>query len=272
MDLPKKQRPLVALSLGGGGAKTFAHLGVIDALNQNNIPVDFLITCSAASVIGTLHSMEISSEEIKKEFKRKRKWLRLIRGSIFKEILRKYIKQKNIKDIKDVIIPISIVTVDLKTGQEVIFEEGDPLLVPLASSAFPGIWQPIKYKDYELIDGGVLNPDPANIARNKVGPNGIVISVSLKMEFEEETYKNRLHTLLKSLYLLSLKSRDRIIRDNSDIVIAPANDLRINFLDWKETFFGYFRNDKIDGYYTKGFNETSNKITKIKELIDNQTI
>jgi len=272
MDSLNKQRPLIALSLGGGGAKTFAHLGVIDALNQNNIPVDFLVTCSAASVVGILHSMDISSEEIKKEFKRKRKWLRIIRGSIFKEILKKYIKQKNIKNIKNVKMPMSIITVDLKTGQEVIFEEGDPLLIPLASSAFPGIWQPIKYKDYELIDGGVLNPDPANVARSKVGPNGIVISVSLKMEFEEESYKNRLNTILKSLYLISLKSRNKIIRDNSDIVIAPANDLKINFHDWKETFFGYFSNDKIEGYYKKGFDEANDKSVKIKELIDTRTI
>ncbi|MDX9893169.1 MAG: patatin-like phospholipase family protein [Patescibacteria group bacterium] len=268
VELHNQPRPLVALSLGGGGAKTFAHLGVIDALEQHNIPIDFLVTCSAASVVGILHNIGVSSEEIMKEFKRKRKWFRIFRGSLFKEILKKYLKQNDISDIKQAKRPMSIVTVDLKTGREVIFEQGDPLIVPLASSAFPGIWRPFKFQDYELIDGGVLNPDPADIARTKVGAKGIVISVSLKMEFVQESNRNRFNTILKSLYLSSLKLRSKIIEDNSDIVISPANDLKINFRDWRETFFGYFSNAKIDYYYRKGYDEANSKIPRIKELFN----
>ena len=211
--MPKQniQRPLIALSLGGGGAKTFAHLGVLDALKKHNIPIDFLVTCSAASVIGVLYNSGVSSEEIKKEFKKKRKWLYIARRSIFKRVLEKFIKKRNIVNIENLKIPMSIVAVDLKSGKEVIFENGDPLLIPLGSSAYPGIWKPVKYKDYELIDGGVLNPDPANIARNKVGSNGIVISITLKMEFTKESTKTRFSTVLKSLYLLSLKYRNKTI-------------------------------------------------------------
>ncbi|MCK5211430.1 hypothetical protein KAJ89_01890 [Candidatus Parcubacteria bacterium] len=266
------QRPKIALSLGGGGAKTFAHLGVLDAFKKHNIPIDFLVTCSAASVIGVLYNSGISSEEIKKEFKRKRKWFYIARRSIFKRVLEKFIKQKKIIDIKDLKIPMSIITVDLKTGEEIVFEKGSPLLIPLGSSAFPGIWQPIKYKNYELIDGGVLNPDPANVARKKVGLDGLVISVTLKMEFTEESAKGRFNTVLKSLYLLSLKYRNRIIESNSDITITPSNGLKINFRDWRETFFGYFSNSKIERHYQKGFEEAERKIIKIKELINYKKI
>ena len=83
MSEQNKQRPLIALSLGGGGAKTFAHLGVLDAFRKHNIPIDFLVTCSAASVIGVLYNSGVSSEEIKKEFKRKRKWIHIARRPIF---------------------------------------------------------------------------------------------------------------------------------------------------------------------------------------------
>ncbi|MEA1963154.1 MAG: patatin-like phospholipase family protein [Patescibacteria group bacterium] len=267
MSEQKKKRPLIALSLGGGGAKTFAHLGVLDAFKKHNIPIDFLVTCSAASVIGLLYNAGISSEEIRKEFKRKRKWLYIARHSIFRRVLEKFIKKKNIIDIKYLKIPTSIVTVDLKTGRKVIFEDGDPLLIPLGSSAYPGIWKPIKYKDYELIDGGVLNPDPADIARGKVGPDGLVVSITLKMEFAKESTKTRFSTVLKSLYLLSLKYRNQIIEKNSDIIITPSNGLKINFRDWRETFVGYFSNNKINKYYQKGFEEAESKIIKIKELI-----
>lgn len=267
-----KKRPLIALSLGGGGAKTFAHLGILDCLKANKIPIDFMVTCSAASVVGFLFALGIPSQEIKNEFKRKSKWLHLIRRSIFKQVLKKYIKEKNISDINQAKIPISIVTVDLKTGREIIFEKGDPLLIPLASSAFPGIWQPIKYQNYYLVDGGVLNPDPADIARKKVGKEGIVISTTLKLEFKEEEPKNRFNTILKSLYLSPYRYRNRIIKENSDIIIEPANNLKISFRDWKETFFGYFSNGKIEKYYQKGFEEANKKISEIKELIKSKQL
>jgi len=267
MSENNKKKPLIVLSLGGGGAKTFAHLGAIDALKKHNIPIDCLVTCSAASIIGVLYSLGISSEEIKKEFKRKRKWIRLIRSSIFKQILKKFVNQSSIKDLKELDTPVSIVTVDLKAGEEVVFEEGDPLVLPLASSAFPGISKPFKYLDYELIDGAMLKPDPADIARRKAGSEGIVISVTLGLEFQVEESINRINTIIKSMLLLSCKNRDKILYSNSDVVINPTNGLGVSFKDWKETFFGYFNNHKIERYYKKGFDSTEEKIEEIKKVI-----
>jgi NTE family protein len=265
--MSKFKKTKISLSLGGGGAKTFAHLGALDAFKKHKVPIDFLVTCSAASVVCLLYNAGISSEEIKKEFKRKRKWLYIARRSIFKRVLEKLIKEKKIRDIENLKIPMSIITVDLKTGQEVVFESGDPLLIPLGSSAYPGIWKPIKYRDYELIDGGVLNPDPANIARKKVGSKGMVISVTLKMEFTKESTKTRFSTILKSLYLLSLKNRNKTIEKNSDFIISPSNGLKINFRDWRETFVGYFNNSKIEKYYQLGFKEAEKNIRNIKAII-----
>ena len=260
-------RPLIALSLGGGGAKTFAHLGAIDALKEAKIPIDFLVTCSAASVIGFLVALGVPSQEIKREFN-KRKWFRLIRRSIFKDILKKYIKEKRIRDISQTKIPISIVTVDLKRNEEIVFEKGDPLIIPFASSAFPGIWRPIKYKDYYLADGGILNPDPSDVARQKVGKDGIVISITLKLEFIEEKPGNRLNVLLKAIYSLPFKRRNEIMKKNSDFIISPLKDLKISFRDWKETFLGYFRNNKIEEFYQKGYLETKKVIPQILKKIE----
>ncbi len=267
----KQIRPQIALSLGGGGAKTFAHLGVFDAFRKHDISIDILVTCSAASVIGVLYAAGVSSEDIKKEFKRKRKWFYIARRSIFSRVLQKFIKEKKIQNIKDLSIPISIIAVDLKTGKEMVFDQGDPLCIPLGSSAFPGIWQPIKYQRYELIDGAVLNPDPADIARSKVGNQGIVISVTLKMEFTKEDTKGRFSTVLRSLYLLPTRYRDNIIKKNSDIIISPANGLKVTFRDWRETFVGYLSNKKIDDYYNKGFQAAEAEIVNIKKLIKSKS-
>ncbi len=100
-----------------------------------------------------------------------------------------------------------------------------------------------------------------------MGKNGIVISATLKLEFKEEQPKNRFNTVLKSLYLSPYRYRNKILEKNSDIIIEPTNNLKISFRDWKETFFGYFSDEKIERYYQKGFKETAKKINKIKELI-----
>ncbi|MCK5020635.1 MAG: patatin-like phospholipase family protein [Candidatus Peribacteraceae bacterium] len=261
-----KQRPLVAICLGGGGAKTFAHLGVIDALKESKIPIDFLITCSAASTIGLLSAIGVPSMEILNEFKNGKVSM-LTKRSIHKHILVKYLEQKGITDIGQVAIPISIVAVDLNCGTEKIFETGDPLMLALASSAYPGLCKPIKYQGHSLIDGGVLNPDPADVARKKVGSDGIVISVTLRMEFIEESPKSTLDVILKSIYLSSYKLRDDILGKNSDIVITPTNNLKISLNDWKKTFTGYFISNKIDKYYQDGYQETEKLIPKIQELL-----
>lgn len=261
------EKPLITLSLGGGGAKTFAHLGVIDALKEADIPIDYLVTCSAASVIGLISALNVSSKDIIKLFTHKKKWWWFINRSIFKPALQHYIKEKNITDIKQANTPISIVTVDLKTSKEIIFEEGDPLLIPLGSSAFPGVSKPVKYKEYYLVDGGVLNPDPADIARQKVGSQGIVISVTLRLELPEEKPGNRLNTVLKALYVSPFKYRDKIIKKNSDIIITPLEDFRVTFSNWKETFLGYFINNKINKYYQEGYRAGQEAIPQIKQLI-----
>lgn len=265
MDKQGKKK-LIALSLGGGGAKTFAHLGMLDALKDEGIKIDYLAACSAASIIGFLFCIGVSSDEIKKEFRKKRKWIWLIRRSIFKRVLKKFLKEKNITDLDQSKIPLSVIAVDLKKGKEVIFDKGNPLPICLGSSAFPGIWQPIKYKNYSLIDGGVLNPDPADIARDKVGRKGIVISSTLRMEFIKEKTGGCLNTLLKSIYLLQFKYRDKIIKENSNIIISPLDNLKVNFSNWKETFIGYFSNNKIEKFYQKGYEATIREMPKIKKL------
>ncbi len=269
MSKQNRQKSLIALSLGGGGAKTFAHLGVLDALRDEGIKIDYLAACSSASIIGFLFCIGVSSDEIKKEFRKKRKWIWLIKRSIFRRVLKKFLKEKNITDLGQSKIPLSIITVDLKKGKEVIFDKGDPLLICLGSSAFPGIWQPVKYKNYCLIDGGILNPDPADIAREKVGQKGIVISSTLRMEFIKEKTGGRFNTILKSIYLLQFKYRDKIIKENSNIIISPLDNLKISFTDWKETFTGYFSNNKIEKFYQKGYEATIKEMPRIKKLIKN---
>ena len=242
----------------------------MDAFREANIPIDYLITSSAASVVGFIYGLGVPSQEIIKEFSQKRKWLKFVRGSMFKQVLKQVLKAKNITDLEQSKIPISMVTVDLKTGQEITFEKGDPLAIALGSCAFPGIFKPIKYKEHYLVDGGVLNPDPADVARKKVGPEGIVISITLRLELIEENPGSRLNTILKTLYLSPYRDRDRIIKQNSDIIITPLENFKISFSNWKKTFFGYFSNNEMKKFYEKGYQAGKKYIPEIKQLIENK--
>jgi NTE family protein len=266
----KNKQPLIALSLSGGGAKTFAHLGVMDAFKEANIPIDYLATSSASSVVGLMAALDIPSQEIIKEFGQRRKWLKFVRGSMFKQVLKQVLKEKKITNLDQTNIPISMVTVDIKTGQEIVFEKGDPLAITLGSCAFPGIFKPIKYKKYYLVDGGVLNPDPADVARKKVGPNGIVVSITLRLELIEENPGNRLNTILKTTLLPPYKYRDKIIRENSDIIITPLENFKISFSNWKKTFLSYFSNDEMKRFYKKGYKIGQQFVPEIKKLIQDK--
>lgn len=257
----------VVLSLGGGGAKTFAHLGVIDALREANIPIDSLVTCSAASVVGFMVASGASSQEIMNLFSKHKKRRLFIKRSMFKSVLSRYIKKKGISDLSETDIPIQIITVDLIKGEEIVFSKGKPLPIVLASAALPGIFKAVKYRNYLLVDGAILNPDPADVARKVAGKNGAVISITLRLEVTERTPISKFNTVFKAFYLLSFRARDKIIEENSDIIIRPLDDFKITFSNWKEIFIGYFNNHRMKKFYSQGYDIGKKSIKEIKKLI-----
>ena len=264
------QAPL-ALALGGGGSKTFAHLGVLDALRQHDILINQIVTCSSASVMAVLYLSGWSSQQIIHQFGQKRHWWRLATGSLFSYLLSQTTQTAGVTDLAELKPALSIVSVDLKTGQPVVFQSGDPVKLALASSAFPGLLPAVKYGQYYLIDGGSLNPDPADIARQQVGNHGMVLTVSLRLEYPTEKPGNRLNTLLKSLYLLPYHQRVQVVKNNSDMVLTPLSHLKISFTDWKETFVGYCSLKKMQYFYQQGYQTTIKHLPQIQQLLSAKT-
>ena len=141
----------IGLALGGGGAKSFAHLGIIKTLQENNIPIDFLATCSGGSIIGSLIACGIPIEDIIKEFYltvKKVNWLRpkinsrgFFSQQNIKDILHKFCENKRIENLQ---IPIGIVATNLNEGCLHVFTEGNLADAVCASSALPGIYQPVE--------------------------------------------------------------------------------------------------------------------------------
>jgi NTE family protein len=270
-----KQKKNVSLALGGGGAKSFAHLGVIEVLQENNISIDHLATCSGGSIIGALIACGVSIEEIRSEFYqtvKKVNWLRpRVNGKGFFSqqnvitILSKFCKEKKIEDLE---IPISIVSTNLNNGKLKVFTDGNLIEAVCASSAFPGIYQPVEIDKQLYIDGGILNSIPADISRKEMGNNGIVISISLDEKLNENIDKNNTLSIVhRSIYIPLIANRQKIINENSDIKINVFADHDFTFSNWRDAL-RFYSEAKMECFYIKGKEAAVKRIDEIKKLID----
>jgi len=183
----KKKGLKIGLALGGGSARGLAHVGVIMALEAYNIPVDIIAGTSIGSVIGSLYASGATVrqlEEVALSIK-KSKTLFMIdpvfphSGLISGDRIEKMLNQFAIKDktFDDLNIPFAAVATDVESGAEVILNQGKVIDAVRASISIPGIFTPVKYQNYYLVDGGVVDPVPVDVVKMMGGD--IIIAVSL---------------------------------------------------------------------------------------------
>jgi NTE family protein len=272
-------RRKIALILGGGGARSFAHLGIYDVLKENNINIDLIVSSSMGSLIGVAIASKIPSELIKKEFYKlvtRINWGRINisnkgffsqRNIIF--LLHKLINYKNIEDLP---IKTIIIATDLIEAKMVTFTKGDIVKAVRASSAFPGIYSPIKIGNMLLSDGGIINSIPSDIGRKNVGKEGIVISSILDNNRRAplKDLKNTFQIIWRSIYIPLVISREKNVRENSDVIFKPLNSEALTFKNWKDVL--KFHNPRImESFYNKGRVEAKKHISKIKRLIKDES-
>ncbi|OJF77453.1 MAG: hypothetical protein BKP49_00205 [Treponema sp. CETP13] len=175
------KREPIGLVLSGGSARAFAHIGVLKYLEENDIVPDFIISNSMGSIIGLLYSAGYSPDQIYDicnniPITSLFETTMPINSGIlniqkFLSLMNKLVPENT--DIKSFDIPILIVSEDLKTKRKVLITEGDFLQVLQASFALPLYFDSVKYKDHLLVDGGIANIVPLDIAYN-YGNNNIV--------------------------------------------------------------------------------------------------
>ena len=165
-------RKKIGLALSGGAARGFAHLGVLKAFKENDIPIDVIAGTSAGSFAGAAWAAGMSVESIT-EMGRDINWLKV---SSFSWTTKGLISNKPISDIirndfpfnrfEDLLIPFAAVTTDMDTWTEMVFKnEGDVGPAVAASCAVPGVFAPVKIGDGLFVDGGVVSPVPTAAAR-----------------------------------------------------------------------------------------------------------
>ncbi len=171
------RRPKIGLALGGGGARGLAHIGVLEVLERESIPIDAMAGTSMGGIITALYACGFSPErmqEIALDLADLRNLLRFLdltppeRGIIRTDRIRAYLAELVGKDrrIEDLPIPIALTCVDLYTKKIVYLTEGNLVEACMATSAVPGLFPPVSINGHLLVDGGVLDNVPAKALRN----------------------------------------------------------------------------------------------------------
>lgn len=221
-----KKKPVVAVALGGGGALGFAHIGVLDVLKENNIPVDIIVGTSMGAIVGAFWCNNASADALEK-FASSLKTRQLIdinlglkgliSGGRVVRLLQKGIpKDQNIEDLP---IKFACNAVNIKTGQEVLFEKGNLLNAVRASMSVPGIFVPAKFEGNTYVDGGVKNNLPHMHARN-LGAD-IVIAVDVVSSSTFDTLPRTAVGVLTQAWLISQQESQKNMHKFYNIKITP---------------------------------------------------
>lgn len=205
-----KQKTL-ALALGGGSALGFAHIGFLQVLEENNIKVSGVAGTSMGSLVGAFYAFGYSAKELEKiaiEKIHARQFISdiapitflkngFISGRKIQIVFDNFFEHKNIEDIK---IPYKAVAVDMFTGKPYIFEKGSLSEAVRTSISIPGVFKPVKKEDMLLVDGGVIDNVPCDVAKDF--NTDVIISVDVIGEYELKKEPKTITGLLLSAFTL----------------------------------------------------------------------
>lgn len=291
----------LGLVLSGGGAKGFAHIGVLKVFEEENIPITLITGNSIGTIVGALYSIGYSARDIE-EFTKKQDWEVLLTDGVqrrlesrFKqEFEQKYFLKLNFNkedkklslpsglvvgnnilnvfcgttasfpdsiSFSELPIPFTCVAYNLETGKEEVLDRGYLAKAMFASMAFPGVFSPVEFNGMSLIDGGIINNFPVDVAKD-MGAD-IIIGVDLKQEEDKGAQFGSITSVFKEIvYKIEAEKHNENV-ELADIVINPE-------LDGVSTFG--FKKETIDNIIKKGEIAAREQLPAIKELIANKNI
>ncbi|WP_121609363.1 patatin-like phospholipase family protein [Mesobacillus foraminis] len=254
------RRPKIGLALGSGGARGFAHLGVIKVLRDEGIPIDMIAGSSMGAMVGCFYGAGLDVDRLYKlsrAFKRKYYLdftvpkMGFIAGKRVKELIRIFTHGKEIQELD---IPVAVVATDLVSGEKVVFKDGPIADAVRASIAIPGIFTPEKLDGRLLIDGGVIDRIPVSVMK-EMGAD-IVIAVDVSHVKTNAEITSIFDVIMQSIDIMQMELvATREIA--SDIMIKPRVEM------YSSRAF-----TNIDDIIANGEKETVKQIGKIKQVIE----
>jgi NTE family protein len=180
------ERTGLGLALGGGFSRGFAHLGVLQVLEQNHIPISYIAGTSVGSILGAAYASGAPLSRIiatcrKIRFRDIGRWrvsrLGLASNHRLGDLIEQVFESRRFEDLR---IPMAVVATDLANGEPVVFTHGNLCEAIRASCAFPGLFEPIKIGTRCLADGGLVAQVPTRAARDLGAQHVIAVSVGVE--------------------------------------------------------------------------------------------
>jgi NTE family protein len=222
-----KTPPRIGLALGGGAARGFAHVGVIQVLEEAGIRPSLVAGTSAGSLVAAIYASGKTGAQLQQVAETMEEaaiadWSLQIfsRGALRGEALGRYVNaQVNSRLIENMPMPLGIVATDLNTGVDTLFQRGDTGTAVRASSAVPAVFQPVKISGRDYVDGGLVSPVPVRAAR-KMGAE-LVIAVDISSPPEGNLTGGTLDILLQTFSIMGKSINTFELRD-ADVVVRPV--------------------------------------------------
>ena len=254
----QKSKFKLGVAFSGGGAKGVAHIGVIKALDEAGINIDYVAGTSAGSIIGALYAFGLTADEM----------IEIVKNIDAKNIVKSYIRLPNSTEgieniIKESIgdvhfdelcIPFTAVATDIVTGNEVHLNVGSVATACAASCSVPVIFKYVEIGDCRLQDGGLLNNIPSDVVRNMGAEK--VLAIDINSTRGAGTESTKLVSIAAACLGIAMKQNSLRGLQNADLSVS------ISLKD--------FSSFKLDGYeemIEKAYQETKKKIPEIKEML-----
>ncbi|MEJ7137089.1 patatin-like phospholipase family protein [Amphibiibacter pelophylacis] len=220
-------RPVIGLALGGGAARGFAHIGVLQVLQENGIKPDLVAGTSAGSLVAALYASGMDARKLeqvalKMDESALTDWSFPLRGLLRGDALGDFVrKETGGLTIQDMRVPLGIVATNVRTGDPILFRRGDTATAVRASSAVPAIFSPVTISGQEYVDGGLTSPVPVQFAQ-KMGAT-FVIAVDISSPPNPDTRTDPFSLLLQTTSIMT-KSINRWELAAADVTLRPAID------------------------------------------------
>jgi NTE family protein len=225
---PARRAPRLGLALGGGAARAFAHVGVIDILERNGIRPDLVVGTSAGSLVGALYASGMNAAELERaaltmEEATLTDWTLPLggKGMLRGEALARYVRQTvNGKLLQDMRLPLGILATDLGSGNGVLFRRGDAAQAVRASSAVPGVFSPVRIGGRDYVDGGLVAPVPVGQAR-AMGAE-VVLAVDISADPQGNDANGLLNVLLQTTAIMGQSINRHELAGADVVVLRPS--------------------------------------------------
>ncbi len=217
------EQPVIALVLGSGGARGYAHIGVIEVLEQHGIRPDFIVGTSAGSIVGSVYASGKTAAELREiALQLKANDIRdvdlslkgFFNGQKVEDYINQQVRGMPLQQLK---IPMYVVATELKNGTQTVFNYGNTGQAVRASVSIPSMFKPTKIGEIEYVDGGLVSPVPVQVARD-LGADIVIAVDILAQPVHTETsnvwglFNQNINIMQGRLAATELKSADIVIQ------------------------------------------------------------